>query len=123
MTPDSIDIAFFVSLLLGMGIGIALMVLWTIRFAYPRTMLRLQGWRRVNAHAVAYVAFFHMLPGLLVSLLCCVPLFHSAGLRKQVPYGVGLIRVNDLQRDDAILAERCSRIDSGSLFRMADRTP
>ena len=122
MTPDTINTLFYVALVAGLGIGIALMALWGMRFAYPRAMRRLQG-RHVGARVVAYTTLAYMLPGLLLFVLCCLPLFYFAGLRKQVPYCVELIRVNDLERDDPILIERCGRIDRDALFRMADSQP
>lgn len=122
MTPDTIDTLFYVALVAGLGIGIALMALWGMRFAYPRTLRRWQG-RPLNPRAVAFTALLYMLPGLLLFVLCCAPLLYVAGLRKQVPYCVALIRANDLQRDDPILTERCGRIDRESLFRMAGTVP
>lgn len=123
MTPDTINTLFYVTVVAGLGIGIALMALWGMRFAYPRAMRRMQGWKRVDVRAVAGMMFVYMLPGLLLFVLCCIPLLYMAGLRKQVPYCVELIRVNDLERDDPILAERCSGIDIESLFRMAAERP
>jgi hypothetical protein len=121
MTQAAIERAYLISLIAGAVIGLVLLVWWMMKVAYPRVLRAQEASRVLSLNATAMRTVFYGLPGIVAFVLCVMPGSYFGHLSKQFDYCRELIRVNDLKRDDPILAERCGGLDRDELFAPAKR--
>ena len=105
MTESALLIAFLGSLLVGLAVGLALLILWA-RYVFPRLKRVVE--RTFSLSGIAFLGTVLMMPGVLAFALACVPAFYLGHQRKQLEYCVEVIRVNGLGPAESMLQERCS---------------
>ncbi len=127
MNHATLSIAFYVSLVLGMSIGIAIMIGWAKRILKPAvtTLERsLESSKVIDHEVIGGSMFLLMLPGLIAFVLCCVPVIYFNYLLKQHNYCLQVIRVNKIKNtDDEFLIARCGKLDLDELLLKAQQQP
>ena len=116
MKHDTVELLFFFSLVSCLPIGIALLLLWAKKI-FPALLRRVHAWKDLDINRLSLQAFAYMIPGLLLLILCSVPVFYFGNLRKQYSYCMQVVRVNEgFSRDSPFLLKRCGVFDIDELF-------
>ena len=115
MNHATVNIAFFVSLLVIMPIGLILMILWGIKIIKPMTA-NVEKSRRINLSEIAFKALIYMFPGMLVFLLFSIPVLYFGYLRKQETFCRQMIEVNKLTTTHPDLEKKCGMLDINELL-------
>lgn len=113
---DTVEFLFFFSLISCLPLGIALMLLWAKKI-FPALLRRINARRDIVLSHLSIQAFAYMIPGLLLLILCSVPVFYFGNLRKQYSYCMQVVRVNEgISRNSPFLLKRCGDFDIDELF-------
>jgi len=115
MSHTTIQIGFYISLFLILPIGAFLVFKWGRRIIKPIAK-DIDKSKHIQLEAVAFKTTIYMVPALLVFILFAVPVFYFANLKKKERYCREIIKVNNLQKTDAMLTERCSCLDINELY-------
>lgn len=120
MTRAAVDFWFYFTLLSGLPFGIILAVLWA-KTIFPRLMKRVN--RQASQHGyisisgISMQSLIFMIPGLVLLILCCVPVLYFGNLRKQREYCLTVVKVNKgITKESRFLQERCGCFDLDELF-------
>lgn len=117
MTKAFVENGFYISLFVGMPLGVALTILWG-RIIFKPLMKGVNSQPVIDLAGISFRAFVYMLPGLLVLILCCAPALYFGNLRKQREYCLRVVKTNKgVTRDDERLLERCGCYDLDELFK------
>lgn len=121
MSHATIDILFWLTMGVGLPLGILLYVMW-VKKIFPAMMRSMNKEKRVDLESVAMKALFFGFPGLVMMIVCAIPVIYFGHLRKQFDYCVQVVQVNkQIERGDDDLKERCGAYDVEELFREAGR--
>jgi hypothetical protein len=118
MSHLTIQVAFYISLILILPIGGILMFKWGKRIVKPIAK-DIDNSKHVQVEGIAFKTFIYMIPALLVFALFAAPVLYFGSLQKKESYCKELIRFNKLKKTDPILKERCSCLDIDELFQNA----
>jgi len=122
MTRASIDFLFYLTLFGGFPLGIGLMIIWAKKI-FPALMKRINQDRHIAVSTIATRSLFYMIPGLVLLILCCIPMLYFGNLRKQREYCLQVVRVNKgITKESTFLLKRCGEYDLDELFRDAGVT-
>jgi hypothetical protein len=116
MNHSTLTLYFNWSLWIGLPLGLLLLVLWQ-RKIYKPLVRHLEKQQRVNLQGVAMKTLIASMPGLIACIVCVIPAFYFNHLLKQHDYCLEVVRVNKgMAKNDAMLVERCGRLDVDELF-------
>ena len=115
MNHTTVATGFYISLLVGLPAGTALMILW-MRKIYKPLYKSVEKQSIFDLDVISLKAIVFMLPGLFVMILFSVPAFYFGALRKQEKFCRQVIEVNKLTETDAELEEKCGNLDVDELF-------
>ncbi len=119
MNHLTIQIAFYISLLIILPIGGILMFKWGKRIVKPIAK-DIDASKHIQVNGIAFKTFIYMIPALLVFMVFAIPVLFFGNLQKKESYCKQLIEFNKLEKSDPILKERCSCLDIDELF---EKTP
>ncbi len=112
---------FWLTLGVGLPLGVVLYVMWVKRI-FPAMMRSIDREKRVDVESIAMKALFFGFPGLVMMMVCAIPVIYFGHLRKQFDYCVQVVRVNkQITRESEDLRERCGGYEVEELFRAAGR--
>lgn len=119
MNHSTIQILFYVSLVLGLGGGTLLFVWWAKRI-WKRYYKSATDTTIISPIAVAMKALFFMFPGVILFIIACVPVLYFGSLLKKEDYCKEIIRANKgIKKDDPFIKERCDCLNVDELFENA----
>lgn len=114
MTHSQVQIYFYISLIIGMGLGLFLMI-WWFRKIFKRLAPKNNETASINGTAFKTLIFGF--PGILMFILCCIPALYFNSLIKKEAYCLDLIQFNKgIKKDDPDIVERCGCLDVDELF-------
>lgn len=120
MSHSTILLAFYVSLILILPIGLFLMVHWAKRIFKPIAK-GIDESKHINLNGIAFKTFIYMIPGIIVLGIFAAPALYFNHLIKKEDYCVEVIRFNRIKEPDADLKERCSCLNMDELFIKAGK--
>jgi len=118
MNHATINILFYISLIVILPIGAYLMIRWGKRIVKPISR-DIDKSKSVQVQGIAFKTFIYMIPSIIGFIIFAVPVMYFSHLMKQEDYCIELIRVNHLKKTDPILKERCDCLDHEELFQKA----
>jgi ABC-type antimicrobial peptide transport system permease subunit len=109
MKHETIQILFFISLIVGLPVGAILMGLWFKRVF--KNIIKTPGF-------IGAKTFIYGIPGIVLFILCCIPCFYFANLLKKETHCEALIEANKgITKEDPDLIKDCNGLDIDELFR------
>jgi hypothetical protein len=121
MTHDQLNLYFWISLGLGLPLGLALTILWAKKIL-PGLLRWMNRQPVISLRGISVKAFIYMVPGLLLLIICSVPALYFNYWLKQEQYCIQVVQVNEkIEKDHPIFQERCSCLDVDELFLNAGR--
>lgn len=118
MNHTTINVAFYISLLVILPIGGILMILWGRRIIKP-VAKGIDGDKHIHLQGIAMKTFVYMIPAIICFGLFAVPVIYFGHLQKKESYCIEVIKVNKLDKNDPVLKERCDCLDIDELFEQA----
>jgi len=119
MTHNTIQILFYIALVLGLGGG-AFVLIWWAKKIWKKYFKSATSDKVISISAVSMKAFIYMFPGILLFILMNIPLMYLGSLLKKEDYCKEIIRVNKgIKKDDPFIKERCDCLDVDELFENA----
>lgn len=112
MNHATVTLAFYLSLLVLMPIGLALMIWWALKIFKP--VVRKPD---VDLNEVMFKGVVFMLPGYLALILFSCPAIYFNHLLKQEAVCRQIIEVNKLTATNRDLEEKCGSLDIDELLK------
>jgi nitrate reductase gamma subunit len=118
---DQVELYYNISLYLGFILGLAAFIGWGI-FIWKRLFKSVNKGKVISTGIVAMKTLFFMFPGLILFIICVIPMIYFANILKQEEYCKEVIRVNvGIKKDDPIFKQRCGCSDIDELFINAQK--
>ncbi|MBE9599730.1 hypothetical protein [Pedobacter sp. MC2016-24] len=121
MTHTTINILFYISLIVILPIGAYLMFLWGRKISKPIAK-GIERSKHVSVNGIAFKSFVYMIPAIIGFFIFAIPVIYFSSLMKKEDYCIEVIRFNHLKKTDPILQERCSCLDHDELFEKAAKS-